>query len=296
MDQALLIFINQTIAHPALDAVFWGLTSIGFAVLPATGAMLLAGPHRRAGLAILAALCLGFVVVVGLQYMVWRPRPESVRLIQTRPTFPSYPSGHAAAAFSTALILGLYFRRAWIWPTVFVGAALISLSRVYLGHHYPSDVLAGAVIGLALGATCFGLMISYSPLQARLHWLLWPQIALAFLASHMAYMGILPAYLVNWPYADKVMHFLLFGLIAFWLNLRLRGRAIRVFQRSIPLTLLVLIVVVSADEASQILSPLRSLSLADLLSNLLGLVTFWWLSQRLLAKNSTLSESKNACL
>jgi undecaprenyl-diphosphatase len=294
LDQALLTFTNQTIAHPALDIVALMLTIIGFALLPGVGVALLAGPHRRAGAAILTALCLAVVVAVVLQYMVLRPRPEAARLIQARPTFPSYPSGHAAAAFSTAIIIGLYFKGVRTGLLALSGAALISLSRVYLGHHYPSDVLAGAVVGLAIGAACFGLMVRRSVIRSNLHWLLWPQIALAFLASHMAYLGILPFYMVNWPYADKVMHFLLFGLIMFWLNLWLQGRAIRVCRQPLPLALVVLVAVVSVDEASQVLSPLRSLSLADLLSNLLGLVTFWWLSQQFLARKEASPETENA--
>lgn len=64
-------------------------------------------------------------------------------------TYQSFPSGHATTAFALAAVLGFLSER-WFYPALLL-AGLIGLSRVTLGVHYPSDVLAGAVIGL-LGA------------------------------------------------------------------------------------------------------------------------------------------------
>jgi len=64
-------------------------------------------------------------------------------------TYQSFPSGHATTAFALAAVLGFLSER-WFYPALLL-AAMIGLSRVTLGVHYPSDVLAGAVIGL-LGA------------------------------------------------------------------------------------------------------------------------------------------------
>jgi undecaprenyl-diphosphatase len=65
------------------------------------------------------------------------------------PTDPSFPSGHAAGSFAFASFVFVLNRRAG--APLLVVAALIALSRVALGVHYPSDVLAGAAIGGALG-------------------------------------------------------------------------------------------------------------------------------------------------
>ncbi len=72
------------------------------------------------------------------------------------PTDPSMPSGHAMTAFAGAVVLGAVVPRArWALLALAVG---IALSRVYLGVHFPSDVLAGAALGAAIGAAVAWLL------------------------------------------------------------------------------------------------------------------------------------------
>lgn len=280
MDLTLLTFFNQTIAHPLLDGLALALTIVGFAALPGLGVALLIGKHRRAGAAILAALVAGLIGVMIFQYLALRPRPEGVRLLRPTPTFPAFPSGHAAAAFSTAIILGLYDRRARVWLITLMGASLISLSRVYLGHHYPSDLLGGAVLGATIGAASYGLIVARRPGQIGWRWLLWPQISVVFIVTQMAYLNILPYHLLTWPLADKALHFLLFGLVALWLNLWFKGGTVQLRDWAIPLAILLPLSVALLEEGVQHFSPFRTLSLSDLLSDLLGLIFFWWISQQ----------------
>ncbi len=284
MDFSLLIFFNQTIAHPIFDVLALILTLVGFAMLPGLGVALLIGRRRKVGLTILVALGTAFIAVLIFQYLSLRPRPENIRQIQATPRFPAYPSGHAAAAFSTAFVLGLCSQQIRIWLAALIGAGLIAFSRVYLGHHYPSDLLGGSVLGASIGAACYGLIAGRRPGQPGWQWLLWPQIAVAFIVSQMAYLDILPTHLLQWPLADKVLHFLLAGLIAFWLNLWLNGRTVPVKNWSIPLALLILFTAAFLEESSQYFSPIRTLSMADLFSNLLGIFVFWWISQQVLKR------------
>jgi membrane-associated phospholipid phosphatase/VanZ family protein len=282
MDSFLLTFFNQMVAHPVLDSLMIGLTTAGFALLPAFGVVLLLGSKRRVGLAILASLVIGFGLAMVFQFSALRPRPEMVRLLMPTPNFPSYPSGHAVAAFSTALVIGLSYRQRRWWAVALVGAGLIALSRIYLGHHYPSDILGGAILGASIGAACYGLIVVRRSDQASWQWLLWPQIALALIVSHMAYLHILPQTFLSIPFVDKLLHFLLIGSIAFWLNIWFKGRSVPVWGWYIPLALLLPFSIAFVEEMAQYFSPVRSADPADLLSDIAGLLFFWWLSQKII--------------
>ena len=69
-------------------------------------------------------------------------------LIERQPDW-SFPSGHSAASFAAATVIWLSHRRTG-WPAV-VLAGLIALSRLYVGVHYPTDVMFGALSGIIIG-------------------------------------------------------------------------------------------------------------------------------------------------
>jgi membrane-associated phospholipid phosphatase len=105
--------------------------------------------HQRAVLATLTGVFLANLVTVALNSLVPRPRPfqvEAVTLLFYRPTDPSFPSNPAVVGF--ALALGVWFVSRRLGAVAFVLAALGALSRVYVGVAYPSDVVAGALLGL----------------------------------------------------------------------------------------------------------------------------------------------------
>ncbi|GIK43638.1 MAG: hypothetical protein BroJett011_74710 [Chloroflexota bacterium] len=279
MDLTLLTFFNRTLAHPLLDVFMLIVTYGGLALLPGLGVVLLFGQHRRAGLTILVAIAASLALTFTFQYLSLRPRPEGVRLLFPTPNFPSYPSGHAAVAFAVALVLALFWRRWRGWGLNLAGAGLIALSRVYLGYHYPSDIFAGAVLGAGAGAASYGLLLSPTP--GRLRWLLWPQVAVVMTITQMAYLDLLPWGLLEWPLADKVLHFVLFGLVVFWLNLWLEGSALRWGRRLLPLAVLLPLFIATSEEIAQSWSPLRTADWLDWLSDLAGMLFFWWLSRSL---------------
>lgn len=282
MDLTLLTFFNQTLAHPLLDYLMMGLTMGGLGLLPGLGIMLLRGNQWRIGLAILISLAASLIITLLFQYLALRPRPEAVQLLLPTPNFPSYPSGHASGAFSTAVILILAYRQ-WRWQTAaLIGASLIALSRVYLGHHYFSDIVGGAVLGAGVGATGYGWLVAHSAGQSGWRWLLWLQVAIMAVITQMAYLNILPWSLLHWPLADKVLHFLLFGGVVFWLNLWLEGRQLSVGRWRIPLAILIPFSIALIEESIQHFSPVRTAGLDDLLSDLAGMICFWWLSHQII--------------
>jgi hypothetical protein len=254
------------------------LSTWGLALCPAMGAaLLLKRQWRRVGAAMLLAQAAALTGCLMFQYAMLRPRPTGVRLVLAAPNFPSYPSGHAAIAFAAAVVLALAGRRWWLALLAVGAAALISLSRVYLGLHYPSDIAGGAVLGAAVGAAGYGLLVSGARGSAAWRWLLWPQVGLIVLASQSAYLGLLPGWLRAVPGYDKALHFLLFGLAAFWLQAWLvGGRWAQV--RGLPVAVVLPFVLAAADEFAQRLSPVRTFDWLDLASDLAGMVVFFALA------------------
>jgi len=98
--------------------------------------------------AVLGPLCIGFNYLIKLA--VRRPRPvlDGLPPLGGAPSSLSFPSAHAFSSFAVATAM---FRVDPATAAAFLVAAVISLGRPYLGMHYPSDVLAGALLGVAAG-------------------------------------------------------------------------------------------------------------------------------------------------
>ena len=158
VDRAILLFIRESIPH-GLNPLFEAITLTGsaMALVPLTlftVALLLLRQHRFEALLVAASTIGGASIVYVVKMLVGRERP---RLWATQWYWgSSFPSGHTlvVAAFATALALSLARLRPAARDTV-VGIALtwialVALSRLVLGVHWPTDVLAAACIGAAL--------------------------------------------------------------------------------------------------------------------------------------------------
>ncbi|HEY4303641.1 MAG TPA: phosphatase PAP2 family protein [Gemmatimonadaceae bacterium] len=123
-------------------------------ILPgiAIASYILAKRKRRDLITVLVVAAAGnYLIAFFLKYALNRPRP-TLFLARGEYTGPSYPSGHAMLATSVLFVVAYLLRRErnWRWPyyVVFIFGLLTVYSRLYLGVHWPSDVLAGAVLGL----------------------------------------------------------------------------------------------------------------------------------------------------
>ena len=178
LDTHLLLLINNGLANSSLDAVMISLSNRGFLLfLPYLFYMLIRGWSGRADadaslfkvafLTVLISIC-SFVIADALADMlkpvIGRVRPcqavPGLRLPVRCPHSFSMPSGHAISSFAAATTL-FYLPRYFV-PTLarwypLVLAATVALSRVYLGVHYPSDVIVGAALGSTV-ALLFSLL------------------------------------------------------------------------------------------------------------------------------------------
>ena len=267
-DSQLVAFSNQGWAHPFLDGLMIAVT-VGAMPLGAIMPLLLAlAGKRREGVALLATFIVSTLLAVGIQFLVMRPRPAGIRAVQLALAFPSFPSGHAAAAFAGAMLISLVWRRAGL--LALPGAVLVSFSRLYFGLHYPSDLLGGAVLGVSVATAVYGCWYRPADItRPRWAWLLWSQVGVLLLASLGAYLGLLRFDLLALPGADKLLHVLLFGGVAF---LVMGWRA----GRSPGAVLAILGLLATAEEALQALSPARSLDPVDLTFTLAGIALFGW--------------------
>jgi undecaprenyl-diphosphatase len=95
-----------------------------------------------------------------LKYAVQRDRPPTILLdpepLLEVPTTSSFPSGHTSSSFACALVLSRLAPRLTV--PLFSLAALIGLSRIYVGVHYPLDVVAGAVLGVLVATALLRLL------------------------------------------------------------------------------------------------------------------------------------------
>lgn len=189
MEQTILHWINQTATAPWLDqgmaiASSWDLWwPILLVALPL---LLWRGGFRGRAMLVCAGVCIFFVDAVtvnGLKKLVGRPRPSAVLdgvrvvdLVKTNPRLlalgqpaevhlsqariapqrgGSFPSGHAANNFCVATVVFVFYRR-WGW-LMFFPAGLVAYSRIYVGSHWPTDVVVS--IFLAVGVTLLVLAV-----------------------------------------------------------------------------------------------------------------------------------------
>jgi undecaprenyl-diphosphatase len=158
-----------------LDPIFVALSVVGYVGLiwvALAPALALWTKRRIVATTAFTAGCVwaSDLTTVAIKAVVERPRPFST-VPEADPLLggtlgSSFPSGHAATAFAGAVILAVLVRRAI--PLLLALAVLVAFSRIYVGVHYPLDVLGGAAIGAAVAlALAYALRALPRPSEAR---------------------------------------------------------------------------------------------------------------------------------
>ncbi len=168
MDAQALLYLNS-LSSPVLDVIMLSVTALGdvISVVLITACVLLVLHHlnlkKELRFVLLAVVGAIFINII-LKLLFARQRPELWELLVYESTY-SFPSGHALLTATLAFVLGmLTWQTRWRWTVVSIvaGYALaVGVSRMYLGVHYPSDVLAGwlvAFIWIGVVSRTFGII------------------------------------------------------------------------------------------------------------------------------------------
>lgn len=181
----------QSFHSPLLDKIAYALSWLGLewfyvVVLP----VIFWSIHRRIGLRIAYVFLLSMYTNAWVKAAVHIARPVGVpgivsKYLSSAPGF-SMPSGHAQGPLTFWVMIASWVRRAWLWVLVLVIVGLIGVSRVYLGLHWPMDILVGWGLGFVFGffGWWFGRWWHYRELGFRFRYFVAAAVPLALLGLH----------------------------------------------------------------------------------------------------------------
>ncbi|MCR5208690.1 MAG: phosphatase PAP2 family protein [Lachnospiraceae bacterium] len=158
MDGQILLWLQDNLRNPVLDAVFVFFTYLGNAGIIwgiVATVLILIKATRKAGVCCFIACFMVAILNEGIiKHLVNRPRPfteiDGLSILIRAPGSSSFPSGHTATAFAVTTILFLMLPKKYSFIALVV-AGCISFSRMYVGVHYPTDVLGGLISGIVCG-------------------------------------------------------------------------------------------------------------------------------------------------
>ncbi|CDZ75140.1 membrane-associated phospholipid phosphatase [Peptoniphilus sp. ING2-D1G] len=170
-DDFLINLINKKMSNKLFDFLFYHITNLG-GVISLTLLILLLlffeGKLRVFGIELIVALAVTTAIVQILKRTFTRNRPywilENLNTYGIDLSDYSFPSGHSAASFSVATVIALNYQK--ITLLIIFVALLIAISRIYLAVHYPTDVVAGVLIG-----TLCSLIVHYKVFPAFLEYI-----------------------------------------------------------------------------------------------------------------------------
>lgn len=158
IDLSVLFFINNQLANPIFDFIFKSIHYSSYALLGLLILYFLFKKEKFIVLAMIATVVISTATAAMLKTIIARERPYQtldVRQLVEEDDNRSFPSNHVQLSFALSAIV-FYFRRKF-GLILFLLSLIIGIGRIYVGVHYPSDILGGAVIGVLLTILILGI-------------------------------------------------------------------------------------------------------------------------------------------
>lgn len=177
LDRKFFLMINNGWANHFNDILFAALTLLGstYIILPITAIIIYTVDKKKIAekfTLILLSILIGGLFIHILKELVDRPRPLNdmrdliregkvhINVIFQPLKEGSFPSGHSQTVFTVATILSYAYRK-YIFALFFI-ASLSAISRIYVGAHYPLDVLTGGIIGVLVSISVLSIFNKYT--------------------------------------------------------------------------------------------------------------------------------------
>jgi undecaprenyl-diphosphatase len=174
MEGQILLYIQENLRSPLLDPIMLFITTLGnggMLWIAITLILIAIKKTRMIGISCAIALLLQVTLINGLiKNIVGRIRPyeviDGLNCLVGIQKDPSFPSGHTSSSFAVSYIIFRKMPKKFGIPALIM-AVLIAWSRLYVGVHYPTDVLAGIIFGILLGILAIFITDKLGPVIER---------------------------------------------------------------------------------------------------------------------------------
>lgn len=153
VDGAVFLYINHNLTNPLFDAVFPALRWFTYVFWLLLIVYFWMKNERKLALLLSVSIGVGALFTYPLKFIIDRARPydviDSARVLTPHEFDPSFPSGHAEMSFLATTVISRFHPEyaKYLYAFSFV----VALSRVYVGVHYPGDVIGGMILGFVIG-------------------------------------------------------------------------------------------------------------------------------------------------